>query len=196
MNWELQLAIGLEGRAESLVEDARRARELCAEGKYGRALEFLWRHYRPVRRAGSPRFEVFLLIHMGQVYRHWLFDVASRFFRDALELSRRAGFARGEMVAACSLAELHRDRREDGRAVEWYERGLALAEDCAGPVFRRDLIAEMLDCMLSDGVDGRSCDLIGKLAALEAEIEAEVRETSPDRRAGTRGLAQNNGRRA
>ncbi len=174
MNWELQLAAALTVEEGHLLAEAKRARELRVEARYGAALKILWRLLLKVTRQRCDRHRAFLLIHMGKVYQHWMIDVAFKFFRDARDLSRDAAFIRGEMVAESAIAELYLLWKEPARALIHFEQSLVLAEECAGLWWQRDVLVEVVSCLRTLGHTARAEDLSNRLDHLDAEIMAEL----------------------
>jgi hypothetical protein len=172
MNWELQLAAAMEYEDETLVSEARRARELCSRYQFGKAMAILWDGLVDARRSGPPKRLVFLLLHIGKVYENWMYDVAFKFFREALETSRDDDFPAGEMVALEAIARLYLTWREPERALPRLERCLALARRCAGPSCQRDVLRELMSCHAACGNRGRWRELAGELSLLDEIVNA------------------------
>jgi len=174
VNWELQLAAALTAEEGHLLSASKRARKLTKQVRYGAALKILWKQLLVATRQRSARHRAFLLIHMGKVYRHWMIEVAFKFFRDARELSRTTGFVRGEMVAESSIGELYLDWKEPARAIAHLERCLFLAEECAGLWWQRDVLVAVVQCLESLGHWDRSRLLRKRLDHMDGEILAEL----------------------
>jgi tetratricopeptide (TPR) repeat protein len=174
LNWQLQLAATLAPGESDLLAGAQRARELAGEGRYGAALEVLWKHLVSATRRREFRPRAFLLLHMGHVYRRWMIEVAFKFFRDARDLSRRSGFRRGEMVADASLGLLYRDWNAPEKALPRFERCLGLAEECAGAWWRRDVLVEIVECLVALGETERATAERRRIDRLDAEILADL----------------------
>ena len=107
MNWIPQLVTGGDDKIVALVPEALEARGLCRQKQYGRALGILWQMLRLARRSDSKEREAFVLIHIGKVYRNWIWDIALKFFRDGLAAAQGCGFKRGEMIANNAIGELY-----------------------------------------------------------------------------------------
>jgi tetratricopeptide (TPR) repeat protein len=170
VNWEIQLAAAMAPDERHLLSEARRARDLAGQSRHGAALEKLWALLLAVSRHGSARQRAFLWLHMGHVYRHWMIDVAFKFFRDARRLSRESGFVHGEMVAESSLGQLYIDWKDPERALPHFERCLVLAGECAGIWWQRDVLVEVITCLESLGRTDRARAERGRLALLDAEL--------------------------
>lgn len=183
-NWELQLATDLSPGEEPLLAAAQRARDLTRRGRHGSALEALWGLLIPASRKRFGRRRAFLLVHMGHVYRHWLIDVAFRFFREARDIAREEDLVRSEMVAECSIARLYLDWKERERALVHLERGLALAKTCSGRWWQRSVLAEVVDVLESLGHVERAKRRRRMLERLDAELAEELwgRDREPDDR--------------
>ena len=174
MNWEYQLAAAMTAGEKHLLAGARRARELAARSQYGAALKQLWGHLLVVTRRGSPRQRAFLLLHMGHVYRHWMIEVAFKFFRDARRLSRESAFVQGEMVAESSLGQLYLDWKDAEAALPHFERCLVIAGECAGVWWQRDVLVEVIGCLESLGLNERARVERERLTRLDAELLADL----------------------
>lgn len=170
MNWELQLSAALRPGEADLLGAAKQARELVERGRYGSALQVLWKLLLPASRGKSPRRRAFLMLHMGHIYRRWMIEVAFKLFRDARELARRTDFARGEMVAEASLGLLYLDWNAPERALPHFERCLELAESCAGAWWRRDVLVEVVGCLTSLGRTEAARESRERIERLDAEI--------------------------
>ena len=155
MNWETQLAESVQ--AEALVPRALEARNLCRQKAYGRALEILWGMLRSARREASPEREAFVLIHIGKVYRNWIWDIALKFFDDGLAVARGCGFTRGELIAHNAIGELHYAWGNYDRALEHYELSLGLADAMSDRPAKRDILLEMVECYGERG-EFETCD--------------------------------------
>ncbi len=174
MNWELQLAAALTAEEGHLLSATKRARELTKQVRYGAALKILWKLLLVATRQHSTRHRAFLLIHMGKISRHWMIEVAFKFFRDARDLSHATGFVRGEMVAESSIGELYLDWKEPARAIVHFERCLLLAEECGGQWWQRDVLVAVVKCLESLGHWNRSRLLRSRLDRLDGELLAEL----------------------
>jgi hypothetical protein len=174
MNWELQLAAAMTVEDDRLIAGAKRARELARLHRHGAALKVLWDLLVTVPRRNRGRSRAFLLIHMGHVYRRWIIDVAFRFFRDARDLSREAGFLPGEMVAECSLGQLYLDWKEHERALVRFERCLRLSRTCAGLWWQRNVLAEVVACLHALGRTERTRALLERLARMDVELQEDL----------------------
>ncbi len=170
VNWERELAAALEGEDEALVHDAERAWDLCLDSRYGAALGILWDLLQLARQGGSPRKRAFVFLHMGEVYRNWMYDVAFKFFREALREARADGFRAGEMVACAAIAGLYRGWREPDRALPWCRRCHRLAEECADPACRREALLELIECLRACGDHCRSAEMEKRLRELDRAI--------------------------
>jgi tetratricopeptide (TPR) repeat protein len=172
MNWERKLAEAIAPDPRALLPRALEARNLCRQKRYGQALEVLWQMLRAARDEVSPQREAFVLIHIGKVYRNWIWDAALKFFRDGRELSRQCGFTRGELIAESALGELYYAWGKQDRALAHYRRSLELAEGLEDAGSRRDILMDMIDCYEARG-ELETCDqLLAEAARLDEALGA------------------------
>jgi len=168
MNWEAQLALSMQTEAEPVVPKALEARNLCRQKAYGKALEVLWGMLRAARQAGSAHREAFVLIHIGKVYRNWIWDVALKFFKDGLAVARDCGFTRGEMTACNAIGELYYAWGDYDRALDFYRQSLGLADTISDLPVKRDILLDMVECYGERG-EFDTCDqLLDEAMRLDA----------------------------
>jgi hypothetical protein len=170
LNWELQLATAMGYEDEEFLSGAREAREHCRGYRFGTAMGILWSLLLEARRSDSPRRIVFALLHMGKVYENWMYDVAFKFFREALEKARKVDFGPGEMVALDALGRLYRTWREPDRALPCFERCLDLARRFAGPSCQREVVLVLIECHEACGNDRERCALAKELRLLDEVV--------------------------
>lgn len=70
-----------------------------------------------------------LLNRLAAEMRYYQADSLQLLARKALERSRKTGYTRGESISFMRLADYHSDRGASDKAVEYYTRGLRLAEE-------------------------------------------------------------------
>jgi signal transduction histidine kinase len=70
-----------------------------------------------------------LLNRLAAEMRYYQADSLQLLARKALEQSRKSGYARGESISYMRLADYHSDRGASDKAVEYYSKGLRLAEE-------------------------------------------------------------------
>ena len=170
MNWECQLAEAVEDRTEAFVPQALEARNLCRQKKYGKALEVLWGMLRAARGVESMEQEAFVLIHIGKVYRNWMWDVALKYFRDGLALAKACGFKRGEMIANNAIGELYYAWGRPDRSLDHYKRSLETAGELGETASQRDILLDMVECYGEQG-EFETCDqLLAEAGRLDAAM--------------------------
>lgn len=179
MNWEAQLAISMQPEGESVVPQALQARNLCRQKAYGKALEVLWGMLRAARQDGSPQREAFVLIHIGKVYRNWIWDVALKFFTDGLAVAQRCGFTRGEMIAHNAIGELYYAWGDYDRALTHYRLSLGLADTISDLAGKRDILLDMVECYGERG-EFDTCDQLLD-EAMRLDAVNGVGSLAPDR---------------
>lgn len=163
MNWERPLAIALEEKTDRLVPEARRARDLCRQRKYGQALDVLWAMLRNAGRFGFAEREAFALIHMGAVYRHWIPGTALKFLEDGLAAAQSCGFRAGELAAHNAIGELYYALGDPNRALEYFKLSLQTACDNQDRMSERDILLDMVNCYEAKG-DLDRCDELVRMA--------------------------------
>ena len=172
MNWEHQLAVDIYDREEALLPNALKARNLCRQNRYGEAMEVLWDALRGARRSDSKKQEAFVLIHIGKVYRNWIWDIALKFYRDGLAVARSCGFKRGEMIAYDAIGELYYAWGKQEDALAYYGKSLEIACDLKCSPCRRDIILDMIDAYEACGEIDRCEELLQEAIRLDEEMGA------------------------
>ena len=172
MNWESQLgqAIEREPTTEALGPRALTARNLCRQQQYGKALEVLWSMLRRARKGESPRQEAFVLIHIGKVYRHWIWDVALKFFHDGWSVARQCGFVRGEMIAANAIGEIYYAWEKYDEALKYFQQSLELAKGMSDMSNQRDILLDMVECYGELGEFSTCDELLHEAHKLDGEL--------------------------
>lgn len=169
MNWVPQLVSSRDEKIKALVPEALKARGLCRQRQYGKALGILWQMLQVARGADSREREAFVLIHIGKVYRNWIWDVALKFFRDGLAAAEACGFKRGEMVANNAIGELYYAWGKQDKALEYYTRSLDAANELGDQSCQRDIMLDMVDCYAERG-EFEQCDgLVHEALRLDEE---------------------------
>jgi len=169
MNWVPQLISGGDEKIKALGPEALKARALCRQRKYGKALGILWQMLRVARGSGSRQHEAFVLIHIGKVYRNWIWDIALKFFRDGLAAAEACGFTRGEMVANSAIGELYYAWGKQDKALEYYTRSLDAANELGDQSCRRDILLDMVDCYEERGEFSQCDGLLHEALRLDEE---------------------------
>lgn len=191
MNWERPLTTFLESNHPSFMPGATLARDLCRQKKYGQALEVLWKMLRTARSAGSKEQEAFVLIHMGNVYRNWIPEVALKFYQDGLAAARSCSFKPGQMAAHNAMGQLHYVLGEPDKALEHYKLSLQSACDTRDRISERDILLDMVNCYDEQG-DLERCDELLRMAQhLEEAIDEETPVRSCALERMTDGLERN-----
>ena len=169
MNWVPQLVSHGDEKIKALGPDALKARALCRQHRYGKALGILWQILRDARGSGSREREAFVLIHIGKVYRNWIWDIALKFFRDGLAAAETCGFKRGEMVANNAIGELYYAWGKQDKALEYYSKSLNAANELGDSSCQRDILLDMVDCYEERG-EFKQCDeLVHEALRLDEE---------------------------
>ena len=172
MNWEQQLVVGIQDQGKALMPNALRARNLCRQNKYGEAMEVLWHSLRDARRSDSPKQEAFVLIHIGKVYRNWIWDIALKFYRDGLAVAQSCDFKRGEMIAYDAIGELNYAWGKQEEALAYYRKSLEIACDLGDPSCQRDILLDMIDSYEEWGEIDRCEELLQEAIRLDEEMGA------------------------
>jgi tetratricopeptide (TPR) repeat protein len=172
MNWEQQLAVDIRDSEKALMPNALKARNLCRQNKYGAAMEVLWHMLRDARRSGSRKQEAFVLIHIGKVYRNWLWDVALKFYRDGLAVAQSCGFKRGEMTAYNAIGELYYAWGNQQKALAHYRKSLQTACALHDPSSQRDILLDMIDSYEECGEIDTCEELLQEAIRLDEEMGA------------------------
>lgn len=170
MNWAIPLEVGFPNPAPELMDLAKEARELSDTGRYGAALEILWNLLIPARRAGDEARQAFLYIHMGHVYRHWMWDVAKKFYGEGMNAARSCGYTMAELVACCSMGELFQAWGEPQRAMGQFERSLELALAEGDAAIQHLVLLEMAACCKAKGERAREEALLRRAEAILEEL--------------------------
>jgi len=169
MNWVPQLVNGGDEKIKAMGPEALKARALCRQRKYGKALGILWQMLRVARGSESRQHEAFVLIHIGKVYRNWIWDIALKFFRDGLAAAEACGFTRGEMVANNAIGELYYAWGKQDKALEYYTKSLNAANELGDQSCQRDILLDMVDCYEERG-EFKQCDeLVHEALRLDEE---------------------------
>ena len=172
MNWEQQLVVGIQDQEKALLPNALRARNLCRQNKYGEAMEVLWDSLRDARRSDSQKQEAFVLIHIGKVYRNWIWDIALKFYQDGLTVAQSCGFRRGEMIAFDAIGELYYAWGKQEDALAYYRKSLEIACDIEDPSCQRDILLDMIDSYEEWGEIDRCEELLQEAIQLDEEMGA------------------------
>ena len=170
MNWEQQLAVDIHDKGKALLPNALRARNLCRQNKYGEAMEVLWYSLRDARKSGSRQQEAFALIHIGKVYRNWIWDIALKFYRDGLAVAQSCGFKRGEMIAYDAIGELYYAWGKQEDALAYYRKSLEIACDLEDPSCQRDILLDMIDSYEACGEIDRCEEFLQEAIRLDDEM--------------------------
>ena len=147
--WATPLERALPDIDRELVDQARVARHLLLAAKPGAALEILWSLLIQARRRQDRPSQAFVLLHMGHVYRVWMWDMAKRFYREGLDLARSCGYTVAEAVACWSEGELLLAWGEPRRAIPLLECSIELAGASAS--IKRLALLELAACRESLG---------------------------------------------
>jgi tetratricopeptide (TPR) repeat protein len=174
MNWIPQLVTGGDDKIVALVPEALEARGLCRQKQYGRALGILWQMLRLARRSDSKEREAFVLIHIGKVYRNWIWDIALKFFRDGLAAAQGCGFKRGEMIANNAIGELYYAWGKQDEALKYYTRSLHAAHELGDPSCQREILLDMVDCYEEQGEFERCDELVREALRLDEELDGRA----------------------
>lgn len=170
MNWESQLARAVGRSDDSLAPVALRARNLCRQKKYGEALEVFWGILLDARRSDLKHHEAFALIHIGKVYRNWIWDAALKFFKDGLEVSKSCNFKRGEMIAYNAMGELYYAWGYQDKALEYYQKSLETACRLEDASCRRDVLLDMVECYAERGEFELCDELLNEAVEIDEEL--------------------------
>lgn len=180
MNWECKLAEAIPEEQSALGPKALEARNLCRQKKYGRALEVLWGMLRNARRTDSREREAFVLIHIGKVYRNWIWNLSLKFFKDGLRVAQDSGFKRGEMIAYNAMGELYYNWGKNEDALTCYQRSLDTASALHDASCQRDIILDMVDCYEAQGAFETCDQLLQEAVRLDEDLGAPSLKAARD----------------
>ena len=170
MNWTPQLVDSEDAGMEALVPEAHKARGLCRRKQYGKALGVLWEMLRSARSSRSREREAFVLIHIGKVYRNWIWDIALKFFRDGLAAAEACGYERGVMVANNAIGELYYAWGKQDMALDYFTRSLEAASELDDQSSQRDILLDMIDCYEERGEFQRCDELVREALRLDEAL--------------------------